>query len=66
MLPYKAKSDFTNVIKLRFLRWEDYPGLCNGPKISTRSLKEGSKKVKDRRKRQDNRIKGQNDARKGL
>lgn len=26
MLPYKAKSNFTVVIKLGIWRWEDYPG----------------------------------------
>lgn len=29
MLPYMAKKDFAAVIKLRLLRWRDYPGLSS-------------------------------------
>ena len=55
-----------NKNKLRFLIWEDYPGLWLWANISMGSLKEGSKKVKHRRKRWDKGIKVWNDTRKGL
>lgn len=32
------KKDFVDVIKLRILRWEGYPGLSSGPNVITRIL----------------------------
>lgn len=54
-----------NKNKLRSLIWEDYPGFWRWANVSMGSLKEGSKKVKHRRKRWDKGIKVWSDIRKG-
>lgn len=62
---YQYINLHANKNKLRFLIWEDYPGLWRWANVSKGSLKEGSKKVKHRRKRWDKGMKVWNDTRKG-
>ena len=47
MLPYLEKNVFVDVVKLGLSSWEDYPELSAGPKMQSKDLKEGEKKVKD-------------------
>lgn len=49
-LPYR-KKDFEDVIKLEILRWEDYPGLLDGPNAITWSLQQRGPKMRVRGRR---------------
>lgn len=41
----KKKINFSNVIKLRSLTWEEYSGLSDGPGLTQKSAQEGGRCV---------------------